>query len=387
MSEPTAQPPDANPDSADEPIPVVTVRPRDGGRAGTAVTAITLGLVALLLVATLVGRWMRAPPMHLVLAVTFLPYLYVALVVWVFGLWSAVPDQRAPPVMLGALLLSSMALWGPSWGASGEQAEGLKVRAMTWNVRRLWGGPADGGDPKACVEAVIREQDPDVLTLLEVSQLDLDRMAYELGFECVHTTYQGTGGRQAGGLASCVRGDRWTLRSGRAMRFVDEESWSYVFAEVEREGRVLNVLSVHLYPYDFSVARLRQGFSGLLAGRPSEIVEIGQQGATTVRSQGNQSRALLDRVQKFADPTLVAGDFNSVRDLALHRSLRGSLTDAWEQGGQGLGATVHFLERVPLRVDYLYATDDFAVSSTTVPAADCSDHRPVVADLVLRGVE
>ena len=41
-------------------------------------------------------------------------------------------------------------------------------------------------------------------------------------------------------------------------------------------------------------------------------------------------------------------------------------------------------DRLPLRIDHVYATDGFAAQGAFVPAVGCSDHRPVVARLVLR---
>ncbi len=378
-----ATPPPA-PAPAPEPVAEVQAIPRGAGRAGAVAAGGTIAAAGLLVGATVAGAVLHAPPAFLVIAVTFLPYSYVALIVWTFGLWAVAPDRPSLPVLLGALVVTGLMLWGPSWGASTETVTGENLKVMSWNVRRLWGGPSDGEDPTQCVEAAIKAVDPDVLTLLEVSELDLDQLSYRLGLQCVHTPYQGSGGRQVGGLASCVRGDSWTLRKGAPMRFVDDEAWYYAFAEVERDGRVFNLLSVHLYPYDFSANRLRAGVSGLLSGHPGEIVGLGIEGAETVRAQGNQSAALLERVGKFNDPTLVARDFNSVRDLALHRSLRGHLVDTWERGGHGQGATVRFLDSIPLRVDYIYATESFAVRGASVPDVGCSDHRPVVTELTLR---
>ncbi len=175
-------------------------------------------------------------------------------------------------------------------------------------------------------------------------------------------------GPKHGGLATSTLGEAWRLRSGSGQRFVDDEDWYYVFAEVERGGEVLNLLAVHLYPYEVVAKELRTA--------PGHI-------ASVVQGQSDQSAALLARVERLSDPTVVAGDFNSTRDASLHAALREHLTDAWERGGQGLGGTVRLLG-LPLRIDYVYASEELAVSRASVLAAGCSDHLPVVADLVLR---
>jgi endonuclease/exonuclease/phosphatase (EEP) superfamily protein YafD len=201
--------------------------------------------------------------------------------------------------------------------------------------------------------------------LLEVSRRDVASLSTRLALSCVHGDYLGTATESVGGLAVCTRGFGWAMKGGVPQHYVDGDDWSYVFSEVERAGRVVNVLAVHLLPYGRAL-------------RLGSIPEV-------TRAQVDQSAALLERVARFEDPTVVAGDFNSTRDSALHASLRTHLSDTWETGGRGFGATVHLLDRIPLRVDYVYATDDFGVLSARVPEVDCSDHRPIVSELVLRG--
>ena len=335
------------------------------GLASVFVGVNVAGAMVLLLV-TLLGRTVRAPPLWLVGAVTFLPYLYSLQVIWSLCLWALLRRRRLIPLSLGGVLLSALLLWGPAWVSWGESADGEALTMMSWNVRRLWGG-ADSREPGVCVSEVIREIDPDVITLLEITRNDLAILQPMLGLDCVHGTYTQGGGDARGGLASCVRGNRWHLAGGRSLRFVDNENWYYVFSEVERAGRVVNVLAVHLYPYGSAVAGLRAG--------------------EVVKAQGGQSAALLNRVARFHDPTVVSGDFNSTRDAALHTALRRYMVDVWEKAGRGFGGASRYLEWIPLRIDYIYVTEELAVVESRVPAVDCSDHRPVVVDLVLRNTE
>ncbi|MEZ4319311.1 MAG: endonuclease/exonuclease/phosphatase family protein [Myxococcota bacterium] len=325
--------------------------------------AASIGLVALLGVA-LMGRIDRAPAVWLTAVLFVLPYLFVAHAVAVFALWCVVPDRRSLPAILTVGLGSMAVLWGPGFAVRSEDAPGAEVSVMSWNVRRLWGGPDDGGDPLACVVDAIRAADPDVVTLLEVSRENLAALSGPLGLDCVHGTYQSNGADRHGGLAACARnGTR--LVNGAARRFVDDEDWHYVLTEVNVGGRVFNLLAVHLTPY-----RLGSGEA--------------EHARQTAKGQANQSAALLDRVARFRDPTVVAGDFNSTRDFYLHAALRQHLTDVWERGGLGMGATKLAMDWLPLRIDYIYASDAFAVRGAEVPQVGCSDHRPVLSTLVLR---
>lgn len=347
-----------------------------GGRWGDLLAVLTFTALALVWAGIGAGRTVRGPPYLLIAFVTLLPYTLLTLTAWSFALWSMLPDRRGPPLFLLAFVATAAGLWGPSWNRSTEETAGVPVTTMTWNVRRLWGGPDDGDDPTACVIDVIKEADPDVLTLLEVSQDNVDALEAALSMTCRHGTYRPGQGPTRGGLATCSRGDDWRLTSGSPQAYVDEDDWQFVLSEVAHADQTVNVLAVHLSPYAFRVHQREQGLSSL--------VDLGRTGEAVVRAQGAQAVALLDRVTRFQDPTVVAGDFNSTRDTWLHVALRHHLTDAWEHGGLGFGATTRFANWIPLRIDYVYVTDALGVVDTSVVQAGCSDHRPIVSRLVLR---
>lgn len=374
MSQPPESPaPDGSPASPDperrrDPSATLSATPRTLGRAGAVLVGVSVALVLLLAGITVAGRVDRAPPSTLILLVTLLPYLYALTATWLFTLWTAAPDRTLPPVLLTATCVGALALWGPSWAARPQVAEGEDLVLMNWNLRRLWGGPDDGGDPLGCAVKAIEDAQPDVLALQEVSANDVAALSKALGLHCAHATYTSGGGPKAGGLATCVRGSDWTL-TGSGQRFVDPRDWHYVFAEVARNGRVFNLLAVHLHPYELAM---------------NDWTTVGERGQTVQAAQSDQATALLQRMAKLSDPTLVAGDFNSTRDAALHVGLRRHLTDAWERGGLGFGGTVELFELAPLRVDYVYASEAFAVRGAEVGQARCSDHKPVIASLTLR---
>jgi endonuclease/exonuclease/phosphatase family metal-dependent hydrolase len=330
-----------------------------------ALVVVGAALVCGLLVVTGIGRNLRSPPVPLVAALVVLPYLYALTACILSTVWILVPDRRTPPALLAAVVLVAAGLWGVAVADWPESAPGVPLRVVTWNVRRLWGGPGDGGDPTTCVVQALDKANPDLLTLQEVSRHDVDTLESRLGLSCVHTDYFGTGDPDDGGLAACVREGRWTLRSGQTSRFVPDGDWHYVFAELAHKNRVVNVMSVHLQPY-----RLRAGGIGRAAG--------------VAARQGNQSAELLRRVSQLRDPTILAGDFNSTRDAALHVALRNDLVDSFERGGTGFGSTFHLFDLLPIRIDYAYVTPDFAVTHAEVVPAPCSDHLGVRADLILR---
>jgi endonuclease/exonuclease/phosphatase (EEP) superfamily protein YafD len=354
------------------PPPVST--PRRGGRLGAVASAGSAAALLGLWSVTAAGRELAAPPFALVVLVVFLPYLYLGLAATVFAAWTAAPDRRTPPVVLALLLCSGLWLWIPGRGRAptDREGEGRGVRVMSWNVQRLWG--RDGAE--ACVAGVLGREAPDVVALLEVSARDVERLSEAAGLDCRHRTYTSDARADRGGFATCARrGGAWRPGRWDSARFVDDEDWYYLLAEYVSGPHRFNLLAAHLYPYRGVPRQVARA-----ASDPSALPAIGDRSEVVSRGQSDQAAALLERVSGLRDPTVVAGDFNSTPDAALHVALRRRLTDAWDAAGTGFGGTVH-LFGLPLRVDYVYVSSGIGVGEARVVTADCADHAPVAVDL------
>lgn len=362
-----ATPPPPDPDGAPEAPASAPV-----GR-GPAAAVSAWSLLVALFAGTLVVHHAPAAPPLLVAAAVGMPLLWLLAMLPLIGF--AAHDRRwfvgAPAV----LALSTFAgTWGRAWTGWPESAAGTPLRVLSWNVQRLGWEDADAGPRLDCVSGRVLEADPDAVVLLEVSARDVQRLSARLELDCAHSDYRGTGNPGHGGLAVCARGGRWRLARKGPARFVERHDWYYVFGELVRAGApddpaqaapgdVFNLIGVHLQPY-----------GGILGSHVSDVSE----------AQADETRALLARVSRLRDPTVVAGDFNSARDAPVHVAMRTYLTDAFEQAGWGLGPTARAGGWLPLRIDYVYASESLAVQGARQPAWQCSDHRPVLAELVLR---
>lgn len=98
---------------------------------------------------------------------------------------------------------------------------------------------------------------------------------------------------------------------------------------------------------------------------------------------------LIEALEGERLPHVVAGDFNFTHNTALHRRMRRlGLTDAHDAAGRGQHLTWHpphpALQWVPgLRLDHVYYSEHFRATHCEVGEGFGSDHRAVVADLVL----
>ena len=329
---------------------------RIGGLLATGVGCLS---VLFLLAVTVAGRELLAAPVVIAALTTMLPYVFGATLAALFLLWSAAPNQRSLPVLCGILVIASAVLWGPGLVKSptGDEPD---LKLATWNVRRLWGGASDGGDPTACVTQAIRDMNVDVLALQEVSANDARKIGRDLQMTCSHVDYRGTQRLNRGGLATCVAKGQWHLLSTEKPSFLADNPWHYLFTEVQREEQVINIMNVHLRPYRIASTDF------------SDVADVPQ-------VQSDQATELLDRVKRLADPTILAGDFNSSRDSALHVALRDTMHDTLEQTGNIFQPTYFLFNWVPTRIDFAYHSQDITTVDAGVLSIDCSDHRPVTA--------
>lgn len=100
-----------------------------------------------------------------------------------------------------------------------------------------------------------------------------------------------------------------------------------------------------------------------------------------------QSALIAALLAKDPRPKLLMGDLNDDPDSQPVRLLRREITDVAAASGQGLDGTFPLpLPFAPaLRIDYVFACDEFVPVRSAVLHVGASDHYPVIADLRLKG--
>ena len=119
-----------------------------------------------------------------------------------------------------------------------------------------------------------------------------------------------------------------------------------------------------------------------------------QQLEGNVYTRLSQARLLRDMVHREKGPLIIAGDLNSPDNSLVCATLREiGLHDAFAQGGRGYGYTYgHFLlkNRLPwlraswMRIDHILMSSHLETRRSWTGNGDASDHRPVIADIVVK---
>jgi len=102
-----------------------------------------------------------------------------------------------------------------------------------------------------------------------------------------------------------------------------------------------------------------------------------------IQTSGNrrkiEAETIVHDMSQSSHHAIVLGDMNDVGGSDVIRALEAAgLTDAWQEGGFGYGATIHY--PLPYRIDHILYNEGLVLKSVKViDTSDISDHNAVVA--------
>lgn len=269
-----------------------------------------------------------------------------------------------------AVLRTFVALLGSAAACASlpSHQEDIPLRVMTYNIR-------SGNGNLDSTAAAIRAQSPDVVALQEVDVHWADRSAFA---------------DQVSALAAKLG------MEGRFAPIYSLPGLSPGAAPREFGVAVLSRFSVVRFRND-TIARLSTQVKdaapapapGLLdvvldvRGQPVRVfnTHLDYRKDPAVRAQ--QVREMLGHIGDLDVPTLVFGDMNAAPNAPELQPLLQRLHDAWSGTAASPGFT-YPAEAPRERIDYVLVSPQFSVRSVRVADTEASDHRPVVAELVLR---
>ncbi|NLG63664.1 MAG: metal-dependent hydrolase [Candidatus Cloacimonetes bacterium] len=252
----------------------------------------------------------------------------------------------------------------------GGASQPIELRVMTFNIR-AGNGDLDG------IARVIRDAAPDIVGLQEVDVHFSSRSGFvdqastlagalemEVRFAHIYELEPDSAGRppRRYGVAMLSRYPVLEFRNHELHRLstVEEEP-----APRPRTGFLEAIL-------DVEGTRVRF-FNTHLDYRPDPALRT---------TQVEETLAILGETRM---PTLLIGDLNARPDAAELQPLLAFLHDAWrDQPAPGHTFPSDAPDR---RIDYILHSDHFEVQRVEVLETTASDHRPVVADLVMTHVE
>lgn len=251
------------------------------------------------------------------------------------------------------------------------------VRFMTYNIKAYLARHRPGGFE--LLEQEFARHDPDILVMQDAAEFADWREHQPDGAAPVF------GGRSVYVHGQYIVVSRYPLRDCRPGDLsLPGVGYEYVRCTVTAHGVDVDVVTAHLVSPRQGLAATRRD--------PAEGIDDWEQNFIARLDQAQRLAADLRRRTVPARALIVAGDLNAPETSPVIRTLLNQgLRDAFSAGGRGYGYTYgHALQARSaffdsfLRIDHILVSPGIAVEGCFVGGAQASEHRPVIADLLLQ---
>jgi endonuclease/exonuclease/phosphatase family metal-dependent hydrolase len=147
-----------------------------------------------------------------------------------------------------------------------------------------------------------------------------------------------------------------------------------IFADVVKGKDTIRVYNIHLESLriDTKIESLKKENSEKLLER------IG----SAFKRQQNQTELFLKHKETCKYKMIICGDFNNTAFSYVYRKIKGDLNDSFKEAGNGFGRT-HEFQFLPIRIDFIFADQAFAINSFKSYNNHYSDHFPISTTLSL----
>lgn len=233
------------------------------------------------------------------------------------------------------------------------------LRVMTWNAYFL-------NKNSAAFFAIVATEQPDLIAIQELgaplAEAISARLLETFPFQLLYPS------KIPAGMAIL---SRYPFHSTVPPDFNETTGCNCQIVTLDFAGQLVTIINAHPWPA-----------KSLLTG--GELLEFNTDHQDRIFDQ------LLQRMQQISSPLVVMGDLNTISIQPNYRRLRRLLHDAYVESGIGPANTFSFsrdasnwLAQPLIRIDYIFYDDAWQAHQTWVGTNAGSDHRYVVADLLL----
>lgn len=301
----------------------------------------------------------------------FMPAFFVANGFF-FVYWAIQFKKRL--ILSGLVLLTGITFISKFYKFSGtEYLEDEKdFSVMSYNVRLFnvfkW---LDRDDIPSNIKAFIDDNDPDILCIQEYSNsAHLDLKVYPHRYIFIDGKKIKTG--------QAIFSKFPIIEEGKIV-FPKSDN-NVVYADIKRGKDIIRVYNMHLQSIRISpdvneisndIDNVNQKKSQLIYNRISK----------GFRQQQEQAEIFKEHIKKCKYPIIICGDMNNSPFSYVYRSIKGKLKDAFEEAGEGFGATYKF-RYYPARIDYIFTDSKMKVKQfESFSDFENSDHYPIMTRL------
>lgn len=280
----------------------------------------------------------------------------------------------------------------PSGGFDYQKKPGT-LRVATWNVARfieLKRNSNTGSQKRLKMFELLRQQNADVICLQEF-HTSTDSVYYdnitpiqkELGYPYYYFSFDEDGDNH---YYSSIIFSRYPFADTGRIRYPRPTLPEVLmYADILVDKDTIRVYTTHLQSLQLGkqdydrIGKITSGEDSLLANSRNIIGKI---------RKGFSHRSIqADMVHEVMGisphPYLLCADLNDVPNSYAYATVRGGLQDAFLKKGFGIGRTFTGLSPT-LRIDYIFANDQFRIKQFNRVVKNLSDHYMLIADVELK---
>lgn len=245
---------------------------------------------------------------------------------------------------------------------------------LSYNVR-LFNAYEEDTDKNVSkiISEILKENEPDVFCIQEYYH-DTKMSFPEYPYQYIHfkKTINRNGEARENILGHAIL-SKYPIVNKGAFDFKKTYNNS-IYADVAKGKDTIRVYNLHLKSLGIlpKVSYLQDGDTEKLLERMSNAF-IGQE---------EQLNTVLRHKETSPYPVLLCGDFNNTPFSYIYRIAEKGMKDAFIERGNGLGTTYMF-QFYPMRIDYVFASEEFDVIKFNTIKKSFSDHYPVAATVGL----
>lgn len=271
-------------------------------------------------------------------------------------------------LLSATVLIFAYFVFDPFYKFSSEEEAAKSQKSLSivsYNVRlfNLYEDKGNVSETSKVLSAILESEKPDILCLQEYYEkntVDFSEYPYKY-------THFGKNNNKLGHAIF----SKYKLVNTGAFDFENTFN-NTLFADVTVGRDTIRVYNLHLQSFGIkpSVGELQE----------EDKTRTRKRLSAAFAKQEQQAKKIMAHKVKSHYPSLVVGDFNNTPFSFVYQLLGDTMNDAFIEKGNGLGTTFTF-DFFPMRIDYIFTSSLFEVSSFERIDTTFSDHYPIKATL------
>ena len=260
-------------------------------------------------------------------------------------------------------------MFGPFYGfdkTESYQKTASDLKIMSYNV---WGFNKNGWMPETgigdSIIELVKKANPDILCVQEHSRLRNKQLQ--------QYPYRSETPRSERRATQAIFSKYPIIGSGSLELPTTQNN--IIYADILFQQDTIRVYNLHLQSF-----KLKPSTDNFTDGGESERTY--KRLVATFSKQLEQAEIFREHFNKSPYINMVCGDFNNTQFSNIYKIVKGDLQDSFMEKGKAWGRTYNFV-KLPLRIDYILADENFEVLSHQNFDQHLSDHYPVMATLRL----